>query len=55
MFAYTGLKAEMVKEVIEQHSIYMPPDGRISVAGVNSSNIDHICNAFHQVTIGKEI
>jgi aspartate/tyrosine/aromatic aminotransferase len=33
----------------------MPPDGRISVAGVNSSNIDYICNAFHEVSIGKEI
>jgi aspartate/tyrosine/aromatic aminotransferase len=55
MFAYTGLKPEMVTSVIADHGIYMPPDGRISVAGVNSQNIDHICQAFHQVTIGKEI
>jgi len=47
MFAYTGLTAEMVKEVIEKYHIYMPPDGRISVAGVNSHNIDHVTNAFH--------
>ena len=55
MFAYTGLKPEMVKQIISEHSIYMPPDGRISVAGVNSSNIDHICQAFHEVSKGKEI
>jgi aspartate aminotransferase len=55
MFAYTGLTPEMVKEVIEKHSIYMPPDGRISVAGVNSGNIDHVCQAFHAVSHGKEL
>ena len=55
MFAYTGLTPEMVAEVREKYSIYMPPDGRISVAGVNSHNIDHICTAFHEVSHGKEI
>ena len=55
MFAFTGLTAEMVYEVREKYSIFMPPDGRISVAGVNSSNIDHICKAFHEVSDGKQI
>lgn len=55
MFAYTGLTPEMVKEVREKYSIYMPPDGRISIAGVNSKNIDHICTAFHNVSHGKNI
>lgn len=55
MFAFTGLTAEMVGQVREKHSIYMPPDGRISVAGVNSGNIDHICSAFHEVSHGKQI
>ena len=55
MFAFTGLTAEMVGVVREKYSIYMPPDGRISVAGVNSGNIDHICTAFHEASQGKEI
>lgn len=55
MFAFTGLTAEMVAELREKHSIYMPPDGRISVAGINSHNIDHVCSAFHAVSAGKEI
>lgn len=55
MFAFTGLTAEMVGEVREKYSIYMPPDGRISVAGVNSGNIDHVCKAFHEVSHGKQI
>lgn len=47
MFAYTGLTPEMVIEVFEKYHIYMAPDGRISVAGVNSHNIEHVTNAFH--------
>lgn len=55
MFAYTGIRPEMVEVLRSEWSIYMPPDGRISVAGVNTSNIDYLAKAFHSVSDGKEI
>mmetsp|Transcript_5821 Transcript_5821/g.9305 ORF Transcript_5821/g.9305 Transcript_5821/m.9305 type:complete len:164 (-) Transcript_5821:54-545(-) len=55
MFAYTGLVDDMAKDLREKHSIYMPFDGRISVAGVNNANIDYICESFHQVSKDKKI
>ena len=55
MFAYTGLTEEMVLELRSKYAIYFPADGRISVASVNQSNIDYLCEAFHAVTDGKQI
>jgi len=54
MFAYTGLNKEQVTELKEKHAIYMTMDGRISIAGLNSSNIDYVSEAFHKVTHGKK-
>jgi len=34
MFAYTGLTQEMVIELKEKYSIYLPLDGRICVASI---------------------
>lgn len=55
MFAYTGLNSEMVMEMRENHAIYFPLTGRISVAGINQSNIDHFCQSLMRVTQGKKI
>lgn len=48
MFAYTGLTPEMVNRVKNEFSVHMPTDGRISVAGLNEHNIDHVVHAFHE-------
>lgn len=50
MFAYTGLNKDMVNTLREDSHIYMTMDGRISVAGLNSGNIDYVAEAFHNVT-----
>lgn len=42
MFAYTGLTPEMVNRVKDEFSVHMPVDGRISIAGLNEHNIDHV-------------
>ena len=55
MFAYTGLTEEMVHQIRKDFSVWMPTDGRISVTGLTSSNIDHVAGAFHEVTKGKKI
>lgn len=50
MFAYSGLSKEQVEKLRYEHSIYMTADGRISMAGVTSSNVEYIAKAMHAVT-----
>lgn len=50
MFAYTGVSLPMVEKLKGEHHIYLTNDGRISIAGLNTNNLDYIANAFHQVT-----
>eukprot|EP01041_Mallomonas_annulata_P001104 gene1104-2148_t len=39
MFSYTGIPAHIVRRLKEKHHIYMLENGRISLAGLNTSNI----------------
>ena len=55
MFAYTGMTGEMCDALTNEHAIFLTRDGRISVAGVNSGNVDYIAAAVHDVTKGKSI
>ena len=41
---------EQVTEMRDKHHIYCTLDGRISMAGVTSKNVDYIANAIHDVT-----
>jgi len=50
MFAYTGLNQDQVNELREKHHIYMTMDGRISIAGLNTGNLDYIAEKFHEVS-----
>ncbi|XP_063439211.1 aspartate aminotransferase, mitochondrial-like [Mytilus trossulus] len=50
MFCFTGLKPEQVDRMINEFHIYLTKDGRISVAGVTSGNVDYVANAIHQVS-----
>jgi aspartate/tyrosine/aromatic aminotransferase len=54
MFAFTGMDKDMVNELREKYAIYMTMDGRISIAGLNTNNVDYIAEAFHKVTDGKK-
>jgi aspartate/tyrosine/aromatic aminotransferase len=38
-----------------EDGIYMTADGRISIAGLNTNNLDYIAKAFHRVTKDKGI
>ncbi|KAF8819895.1 aspartate aminotransferase [Cardiosporidium cionae] len=48
MFAYTGLSQEQVQKLRETH-IYMTADGRISIAGLNTKNIEYVASKFAEV------
>lgn len=50
MFAYTGLSPQQVSRLKNEYHIYMTVSGRISVAGLNPSNVEYVANAFHEVT-----
>jgi len=40
MFSYTGLRAEQVDRLREEHAVYLVRSGRMCVAGLNSSNVE---------------
>jgi len=50
MFCFTGLKPEQVEKMMNEHSIYLTKDGRISVAGVTSKNVEYLAQGIHAVT-----
>lgn len=50
MFAYSGMTPEEVTALRDKHHIYCTMDGRISMAGVTSGNVDYIAEAIHDVT-----
>jgi aspartate aminotransferase len=50
MFGFTGFTKDIVDELREKYAIYMTADGRISICGLNTQNIDYVADAFHNVT-----
>lgn len=50
MFAYTGLLPEHCNELMDKHHIYLTMDGRISMAGLNSKNVEYVAEAIETVT-----
>jgi len=50
MFCFTGLTPEQVARITSEFSVYLTKDGRISVAGVSSNNVDYLAHAIHEVT-----
>lgn len=50
MFCFTGLTPDQVQRLTQEFHIYLTKDGRISVAGVSSKNVDYVAEAIHKVT-----
>ena len=64
MFCFTGISPEQanlilknkiifhfqVNRLTSEFSIYLTKDGRISVAGISSKNIEYLAHALHEVT-----
>jgi len=49
MFTFTGLTPKQVDVMIEKHHIYLLSSGRVSMAGVASSNVEYIAKAINDV------
>ncbi|OXB34112.1 aspartate aminotransferase, mitochondrial [Cryptococcus neoformans] len=52
MFSFTGLKPEQVDKLAEKASIYLTRDGRISMAGLNSNNVDYFAESVSKAVKG---
>ena len=50
MFCFTGMNQEMSAKLAKDFSIYLTKDGRISMAGVTSKNVEYLAEAMHAVT-----
>jgi aromatic-amino-acid transaminase len=46
MFSYTGLSAAQVDRLREQHAVYLVRSGRMCVAGLSTSNVGRVAEAF---------
>ncbi len=52
MFSYTGLSAEQVDRLRDQHAVYLVRSGRMCVAGLNSGNVEATAAAMAAVLAG---
>ncbi|CEI89409.1 Putative Aspartate aminotransferase [Rhizopus microsporus] len=50
MFCYSGLTPEQVNKIKSDWHVYLTQDGRISMAGISSSNVKYLAEAIHNVT-----
>ncbi|CAG9329081.1 unnamed protein product [Blepharisma stoltei] len=50
MFAFTGLNAEQSQTLMTRNHVYLTLDGRISIAGLNTKNVEYVADAIETVT-----
>ncbi|CAO1415686.1 unnamed protein product [Diamesa serratosioi] len=50
MFCFTGMNQDQCARLSKEFSIYLTKDGRISMAGVTSKNVDYLAKGIFEVT-----
>ncbi|KAJ1678245.1 aspartate transaminase aat1, partial [Spiromyces aspiralis] len=50
MFCFTGLTPDQVQRLRNNHHVYLTNDGRVSIAGISSSNVKYLAQSIHEVT-----
>lgn len=50
MFCFTGMDQKQCEQLTKEFSVYLTKDGRISMAGVTTKNVDYLAEAIHAVT-----
>jgi aspartate aminotransferase len=50
MFCFTGMNADQSTRLSKDFSIFLTKDGRISMAGVTSKNVEYLAHGIHEVT-----
>jgi aspartate/tyrosine/aromatic aminotransferase len=46
MFSLTGLDSGAIDDLRSTHHVYVPPDGRINIAGVSDANVDRVADSL---------
>jgi len=49
MFSFTGLNPKQSDAMVKKHHVYMTKNGRISVAGITTKNVEHIAESIKDV------
>ena len=49
MFSFTGLTEKQVLKIREEFHVYMTKNGRISMAGLNTENVEYVAKAMDKV------
>jgi len=50
MFCFSGLNPAQVERLRDEFHIYITKDGRISMAGITTSNVEYVAKAVHAVS-----
>ncbi|KAJ2745611.1 aspartate transaminase aat1 [Coemansia sp. BCRC 34301] len=50
MFCYTGLTPAQVDRLANEFHVYLTRDGRVSIAGITSGNVEYLAESIHNVT-----
>jgi len=50
MFCFSGMTPEQVDKLRTEYHIYMTKNGRISMAGITTKNVEYLAKAMHAVT-----
>lgn len=49
LFSFTGLNPDQVQQLRKEKAIYMPNNGRINIAGLNTQNVGYVAEALLSV------
>jgi aspartate/tyrosine/aromatic aminotransferase len=49
LFSFCGLDADQVHRLRQEKGIYMPSNGRINIAGINTNNLEYVAESFVSV------
>ncbi|KAJ2640065.1 aspartate transaminase aat1 [Coemansia sp. RSA 1694] len=50
MFCYTGLTPQQVDRLASEFHVYLTRDGRVSIAGITTGNVEYLAESIHKVT-----
>jgi aspartate/tyrosine/aromatic aminotransferase len=46
MFSLLGLDTAGITRLRDVHHVYVPPDGRMNVAGISDGNVDYVADSL---------
>lgn len=50
MFCFSGFSEKQSKELMENYSVYILSNGRLSIPGISTKNVEYLASCIHNVT-----